>query len=142
MLQLAGLWMAIATFLGIWWGHVGVRWLEAHSVDVRPPATALIIAGLGLNVYSLFAPSLGIAGACSILGITLLWDAYELYRQQRRVIKGHAPANPANSRHATYLAAPGSQATTDDLLKREPSNPLTSGETVATSSLRRSISSD
>lgn len=123
MLQLAGLWMATATFLGIWWGHVGVRWVEAHSADVRPPALALIVAGLGLNAYSLFASSLTAAGVCSIIGITMLWDAFELYRQQKRVIKGHAPANPSNPRHAAYLAAPHSLATTADLLTHEPSDP-------------------
>jgi hypothetical protein len=127
MVQLAGLSMAIATFLGIWWGHVGVRWLEAHSADVRSPALALIIVGLGLNLYSLIAPILTVAGVCSIIGITMLWDAFELYRQQKRVIKGHAPANPSNPRHAGYLALPGSRATTVDLLKREPSDPTTIG---------------
>lgn len=119
MLQLAGFWMAVATFLGIWWGHVGVRWLERNVTRVEPAAFALAAAGVGLNTYSLFAPNLTIAGVCSIIGITLLWDAYELFRQQRRVIKGHAPANPNNPRHAAYLAA-GGHATTEDLLDREP----------------------
>jgi hypothetical protein len=118
-MQLAGFWMAIATFLGIWWGHVGVRLLERKLTRVEPAAIALVAAGLGLNLYSLFAPNLTIAGVCSIIGITLLWDAYELFRQQKRVIKGHAPANPANPRHAAYLAA-GGHATTEDLLDREP----------------------
>lgn len=119
MLQLAGLWMALATFLGIWWGHVGVRWLEAHSPRIGPPAAVLIAAGLGLNLYSLFAPSLTVAGVASIAGITLLWDAFELFRQQQRVKKGHAPANPANPRHAAYLAG-GPPVTTEDALDREP----------------------
>lgn len=119
MLQFAGFWMALATFLGIWWGHVGVRWLEAHSVDIRPAAIMLLATGFALNGYSLFAPNLTIGGVCSIIGITLLWDALELYRQVRRVKKGHAPANPANPRHAAYLAA-GGAVTTDDLLDREP----------------------
>jgi Domain of unknown function (DUF4491) len=119
MLQLAGFWMALATFLGIWWGHVGVRWLEAHSVRVGPPATLLVVVGLGLNLYALVAPSLTVAGVCSIIGITLMWDAFELYRQQRRVQKGHAPANPHNPRHAAYLAT-GAPVTTTDLLDREP----------------------
>ena len=118
-MQLAGFWMALATFLGIWWGHVGVRWLEAHSPRVGPPAALLTVVGVGLNLYGLFAPSLALAGVCSIIGITLLWDAFELYRQEKRVQKGHAPANPANPRHAAYLAA-GGHATTDDLLDREP----------------------
>ncbi|MBX0326547.1 DUF4491 family protein [Oscillochloris sp. ZM17-4] len=142
MLQLTGLWMAIATFLGIWWGHVGVRWLEARSADVRRPALALISIGIGLNLYSLFAPSLTIAGVCSIIGITLLWDAFELYRQQRRVIKGHAPANPANPRHAAYLAAPDSHATTADLLKREPSDPTGFGGTQMSGGIGHTASSD
>lgn len=118
-MQLAGFWMALATFLGIWWGHVGVRWLEARSPRVGPPAALLTIAGLGLNLYALFAPSLTVAGVCSIIGITLLWDAFELFRQEKRVQKGHAPANPANPRHAAYLAA-GGPVTTEDLLDREP----------------------
>jgi len=142
MAQLAGLWMAIATFLGIWSGHVGVRWLESHSADIRPAALALLIAGLGLNLYSLFAPGLTVAGVCSIIGITMLWDAYELYRQQRRGAKGHAPANPANPRHAAYLAAPDSHATTKDLLKREPSDPTMSGSVQPSTGLQHTASSD
>lgn len=127
-MQLAGFWMALATFLGIWWGHVGVRWLEAHSPRVGPPAALLTLLGVGLNLYALVAPGLTVAGVCSIIGITLLWDAFELYRQQARVQKGHAPANPANPRHAAYLAA-GGAATTEDLLDREPSGrPLESNE--------------
>ncbi|EFO80229.1 hypothetical protein OSCT_1926 [Oscillochloris trichoides DG-6] len=123
MLQLTGLWMAVATFLGIWWGHVGVRWLEAHSADIRPPALILIVIGIALQIVSLFASNLTLSGVSSIVGITLLWDAFELYRQQKRVIKGHAPANPNNPRHAAYLAAANSHATTEDLLDREPSDP-------------------
>lgn len=119
MLELTGVWVALATFLGIWWGHVGVRWLEAHSVRIGPPAALLVAAGLGLNIYGLFSPNLAVAAVCSIIGITLLWDAFELYRQAKRVQKGHAPANPANPRHAAYLAA-GGPVTTDDLLDREP----------------------
>jgi hypothetical protein len=118
-MQLAGFWMAVATFCGIWWGHVGVRWLEAHSVRVGPPAAVLVAAGLALNIFGLLSPSLTIAGVSSIIGITLMWDAFELFRQQKRVQKGHAPANPANPRHAAYLAT-GSPVTTEDLLDREP----------------------
>lgn len=118
MLQLAGFWMALATFLSIWWGHVGVRWLEAHSTNIVPPALALVLGGIALNTYSLFAPNLTVAGVSSIIGITLLWDALELVRQTQRIRKRHAPANPANPRHAALLAA--GIATTDDLLKREP----------------------
>ena len=55
-----------------------------------------------------------------ILGITLLWDALEFTRQQKRVKKGHAPANPHNPRHAKILAEHPT-ATTLDLLKHLPS---------------------
>jgi hypothetical protein len=63
--------------------------------------------------------SLGLSAACGILGTTLLWDALELRRQERRVRKGHAPANPRNPRHARILAE-SPAATTLNLLKREP----------------------
>lgn len=96
MLQTSGLWLALATFLSIWWGHVGVRWLEAKSADIRPPMVALIIAGLILNLAALFAPNVTIGGVCSVVGIALWWDAFELVRQDRRVRHGHAPANPNN----------------------------------------------
>jgi hypothetical protein len=57
--------------------------------------------------------------ALGIFGITLLWDALEFTRQQKRIIKGHAPANPNNPRHAKILAEYKS-ATTHDLLNRDP----------------------
>jgi hypothetical protein len=118
MLQFAGFWMGLATFVGIWWGHVGVRWLEARSPNIWPPIFILTLAGLGLNIFSVYAPNLTISGVASIIGITLLWDALEMYRQEKRVKQGHAPANPNNPRHAALLAA--GIGTTEDLLDREP----------------------
>lgn len=127
MLQFAGFWMALATFLGIWWGHVGVRWLEAHSVRLGPPMAVLIILGLGLNTFSLFSDNLTAAGVASIIGITLLWDALELHRQAKRIAHGHAPANLSNPRHSQILAT-SPLATTEDLLNREPQGfPITAG---------------
>lgn len=118
-MQLAGFWMALASFLGIWWGHVGVRWLERVSPSIYPPMAVLAAAGLGLNIYALLTPNLTISGVCSIIGITLMWDAFELYRQEKRIVHGHAPANPANPRHAAIMAR-SPHATTEDLLDREP----------------------
>lgn len=142
MLQFAGFWMGLATFLGIWWGHVGVRWLEANSVRIGPPAAVLIIAGIGLNIFSVISSNLTASGVASIIGITLLWDAFELYRQQKRVQKGHAPANPANSRHAAYLAK-GAPVTTEDLLDREPmGQPVTTGHHTPMHSDRAAIGTD
>jgi hypothetical protein len=62
---------------------------------------------------------LEVATVLGILGITLLFDSFELVRQQKRIMKGHAPANPDNPRHAKILREYPS-ATTLDLLKREP----------------------
>lgn len=118
MLEFTGFWMALVTFLGIWWGHVGVRWLEAHSPNIWPPTMILLVSGISLNIYALFAPNLTLSGMSSIVGITLMWDALEMYRQQKRVLKGHAPANPNNPRHAAILAA--GKGITEDLLDREP----------------------
>ncbi|MEF3275500.1 MAG: DUF4491 family protein [Chloroflexus sp.] len=129
MLQMSGLWLALATFLSIWWGHVGVRWLEAHSADIRPPMIVLIIAGLILNLAALFAPNVTVGGVCSVVGISLWWDAFELVRQDRRVRHGHAPANPNNPRHARYLAE--GKATIHDPLDREPIDPLADGRQAA-----------
>ena len=117
-LQFAGFWMAVATFVGIWSGHVGVRWLEAHSPHVVPPALILFAIGLALNIYSLFAPTFVLAGVTSIYGITVIWDGVEMFRQQRRVQHGHSPANPNNPRHAAYLKA--GIATTAEFLDRDP----------------------
>lgn len=117
-LQFAGLLMALATFLSIWWGHIGVRWLEAHSANIWPPTVALIVVGVALNVYSIFAPNLIVSGISSIIGITLIWDGWEMIRQTQRIRKMHAPVNVNNPRHAALLAA--GKATTTDLLKREP----------------------
>lgn len=117
-LQWAGVCLALATFLSIWWGHVGVRILEAKSANIWPPTIALIVAGLALTGYSLFAPNLIVSGVSSMIGITLLWDAFEMYRQSKRIEHQHAPANPDNPRHAALLAK--GIATTEDLLDREP----------------------
>jgi len=129
MLQTSGLWLTIATFLSIWWGHVGVRWLEAKCANIRPPMFILIAAGFGLNIAALFAPNVTIGGVCSVVGMALWWDAFELVRQDRRVRHGHAPANPHNPRHARYLAE--GRATLHDPLDREPGDvPLITQQSV------------
>lgn len=68
---------------------------------------------------------------CGITGITLLWDAFEFKRQQKRIISGHAPANPNNPRHLKIMAEHNS-ATTFDLHKRDPVGRRASQEEVVT----------
>ena len=81
--------------------------------------------GLITEYFSLMTDNLPLKTAFGILGITLLWDALEFTRQQKRILKGHAPANPNNPRHARILAEHKS-ATTLDLLKRDPVGRLVS----------------
>lgn len=110
---------ALAAFLSVWFGHVAVRKIEFLSPTIWIPSTIFAILGLVAETFSLFTVNRPLSAVFGILGITLLFDAFELTRQQKRVRKGHAPANPSNPRHAKILAQ-HSSATTLDLLKRDP----------------------
>jgi len=114
-----GIVAALAIFLGIWLGHVGVRKIEFISPTIWLPATLAALSGLMMLAASLFTAQPALSAACGILGITLLWDGFEFIRQQRRICKGHAPANPHNPRHARILAQHPA-ATPLDLPKRDP----------------------
>lgn len=109
---------ALATFLGVWIGHVTIRKVEYCAPDLRVPMFLAVVIGLALEVAALSSASLSASGACGILGMTALFDALEFRRQFNRMKKGHAPANPNNPRHASLLAE--GKATTVDGLKREP----------------------
>ena len=110
---------AFTTFFSIWFGHVAVRKIEFSSPTIWLPTTIFAVLGLLVEVLSLSMVNRLWSVAFGILGITLLFDALEFTRQQNRIKKGHAPANPDNPRHAKILAEHAS-ATTLDLLKREP----------------------
>lgn len=119
MINPLGLIAAFAAFFSIWFGHIAVRKIEAASPTIWMPATIFAILGVSCEWLSLRASNLQLATVFGILGITLLFDSFELGRQQKRIIKGHAPANPDNPRHAKILREFPS-ATTLDLLDREP----------------------
>lgn len=119
-----GITAALSAFLGIWLGHVAVRKIEFISPTIWKPSLAFVVLGLFLEYCSLATESISLKTALGIVGITLLWDALEFTRQQRRIYKGHAPANPDNPRHARILADPNAHATTIDLLKREPTGKM------------------
>ena len=124
-LNFLGVTAAITAFLAIWIGHVAVRKIEAESRNIKQPMIIAIALGLITEYCSLITDHWSLKTALGILGITLLWDAFEIYRQQNRIKHGHAPANPNNPRHARILAEHPS-ATTKDLLKREPTGkPIT-----------------
>ena len=126
-LQWIGLVAAACTFFGVWFGHVAVRKIEFISEKLWIPISATLILGLSFEVWSLVTDHRLLSTATGILGVTLLWDSFEFWRQQKRVIKGHAPANPDNSRHAHILNEHPS-ATTLDLLNRDPVGRIVSAE--------------
>ena len=114
-----GLIAAASTFFGVWFGHVAVRKVESVSPTIWLPTIAFAAAGIIFEWLSVITPGLSLSTAFGILGFTLIWDGLEFTRQQNRIKKGHAPANPDNPRHARLLREHPS-ATTLDLLKRDP----------------------
>ncbi len=115
-----GLASALATFFGVWIGHVSVRKIEGEVERVWIPATLALLFGLGLLLVSSLTSNLILSTICGILAVTLFWDALELaVRQPERIKRGHAPANPNNPRHAKILAT-HPNATTIDWLDRDP----------------------
>ena len=121
-----GIIAALTAFLTIWFGHVAVRKIEFISPTIWIPTTIFATLGLIAEYGSLITIHRPLSTVFGIAGITLLFDAFEFTRQQNRIRKGHAPANPNNPRHAHILADPNFHATTKDLLKREPTGkPIT-----------------
>jgi hypothetical protein len=126
-LEWIGLVAAACTFLGVWFGHVAVRKIEFKTKKLWIPIVITLIFGFSLEIWSLVTDQLLLSTATGILGVTLLWDSFEFWRQQKRVIKGHAPANPSNPRHAQILQE-NMTATTLDLLNRDPVGRTVSAE--------------
>lgn len=118
-LNFIGIIAAVSAFLGIWLGHVSVRVIERNTTRLWFSILIALALGLTLEVWSLVTEHRLLSTATGILGITILWDALEFVRQEKRIKKGHAPANPSNPRHARILAEYPS-ATTLDLLNRNP----------------------
>ncbi len=110
---------ALTAFFSIWFGHVAVRKIEFVSPTIWIPSMIFAAFGLVTEYWSLATSDRSFSTALGILGITLLFDALEFTRQQNRVKRGHAPANPNNPRHVQIMTESLS-ATTTDLLKREP----------------------
>ena len=125
-----GLLAAASTFLGVWFGHVAVRKIEAISPTIWLPTLVFAVIGITLEWFALVTPHLLLSTPFGILGFTFLWDALEFTRQQNRIKKGHAPANPTNPRHARLMRDHRS-VTTLDLLKRDPvGGPVTHAEAI------------
>jgi len=117
--NMVGLAATLATFLGIWVGHVSVRKVESIATVLWVPSLIYALLGAACEVAAVLSAHPALSAALGILGITFLFDAFEMVRQQRRIFHGHAPAHPENPRHARILRE-HSTATTLDMLKREP----------------------
>ncbi len=129
-LNLIGLVAAASTFLGVWLGHVGVRKIEARSPSLWLPMLAALAPGLASEAVAVLSRNLYISGALGILGVTLLWDALEFVRQQKRIQRGHAPANPCNPRH-WRLMSQGHTASIDWLARQPLGRPVGPAEARA-----------
>jgi hypothetical protein len=105
--------------LSIWFGHVMVRNLEYKLQKILPAMLLCILLGMLFLLGAILLENNTLSAVSGIIGITFLWDALEFKRQQKMVIKGHAPANPKNPRHLRILAE-CKTATTLDMLDREP----------------------
>jgi hypothetical protein len=114
-----GLIAATATFMGVWIGHVSVRKIEYLSPTVLLPCGVALFIGVFLEFGAGLSENLHLTAALGIIGMTVLWDALEFWRQHQRVRKGHAPANPNNPRHARLLQSL-KMSTTIDWLDRDP----------------------
>jgi hypothetical protein len=123
-----GITAAVTAFMAIWFGHVAVRRIEYNAVKLLPFVLMFSLMGAALYLVTVYVASSHLQVMLGIVGTTFLWDAYELVRQQGRVVIGHAPANPANPRHSVLLAQPNSAATPYDLLAREPLGRMVSPE--------------
>ena len=102
-LQPAGVVLGVTAFVSIWLGHVAVRVLEYRMAWL--PWPLFLLAGIAVEIGALMARAPLASGVLGIVGMTLLWDAIEFKRQEKRVLRGHAPANPRNPRHARLLIA-------------------------------------
>jgi hypothetical protein len=113
-LEWVGLVAALAAFGAVWVGHVGVRLIEFRSRRLGPAVAILVAAGSGLEAIAASSGASSAAVAEGIVGMTLIFDAFELRRQFRRVREGRARANPLNPRHRPFIDS-GSAVLVDPL---------------------------
>jgi hypothetical protein len=84
--------LAVLTFGTIGLGHVAVR--KLNFPYGTKPAPAFLVLGLGFLFLSLLITSNLASAALGIVGMTTLWDSVEFIRQEERIRRGYAPANP------------------------------------------------
>ena len=88
-LEWSGAVLAATTFATIAIGHVLVRSLNYHFGT--KPAAPFFLLGAILFYLSMSTEGDLISAVLGIVAITTVWDGIEIFRQQKRVEKGHAP---------------------------------------------------
>jgi len=91
-LQWSGPLLAVLTLGTIAFGHAAVR--RANYLSGTRPVPYFFVLGLAFLLCSLLVTGDLVSGVLGILGVATLWDAFELVRQEERIRRGHAPANP------------------------------------------------
>ena len=91
-LQWAGPMLAVITLGTIGLGHVVVR--KANYLYGTKPTPYVFVLGLVFLFFSLRVTGDLASASLGIIGMTTLWDSFELIRQEERIRRGHAPANP------------------------------------------------
>lgn len=64
---------------------------------------AFLAGGLFFAVLSLFLKELILSCMCAALGFSLLWGIGEVFAQEKRVLKGWFPENPARKEYYEKL---------------------------------------
>lgn len=107
-MQWTGVVLALITFGTIAFGHVAVR--RANYLYGTKPVPYVLFAGLAFLFLSLRMHDDLASAALGIVGMTTLWDSFELMRQEERIRRGHAPSNPkrpVEARRKPYLRKNG-----------------------------------
>ena len=101
---------ALATFLGVWLGHVMVRKVEAQVSRIGPAMAVCVLLGLACEAGALLSRGNALSGALGILGITwlvgvirngteqdaeLAADALSVYERNSALMKRVADAQAA-----------------------------------------------
>jgi hypothetical protein len=90
--QWAGPVLAVTTLATIGFGHVAVR--KINYLYGTKPTPYVFALGLVFWFFSLRVTGDLASATLGIIGMTTLWDSFELIRQEERIRRGHAPANP------------------------------------------------
>ena len=97
-MNLSGIIVGAAVFLSIGICHPAVIKMEYYWG--RNSWWVWLVAGLGFSAASLFIQSGIISTIVGGFAFSCLWGIHEMFLQEKRVLKGWFPENPA--RHAYY----------------------------------------